>query len=170
LWAASLKAGYETRVSFAAAIGIKHHTLSLVESDRGFLSLANFAAACELVGYSMEEIYFGRRPRHKEPPLSLDAIVALCEELDAAPPERAALKRFLDSPEGALQRITRSYVAAFVQAHLTHRGPKSDGEPAMRAAIQAADNARATADALAAGVRPPSDRYRNKLRPAQKRG
>jgi DNA-binding XRE family transcriptional regulator len=162
LWAASLKAGYEVRTDFARAIGIRHHTLSLVESDRGFLSLANFATACQLVGYTMEEIYFGRNPRRREPALTLDAIVALCEDLDAAPAERAAFKRFLDSPEGALQRVTRAYLTTFVETHktareLNHHSP----EALLRQAVVAADNARAVSDALAAGVKSPSNRYRN---------
>ena len=172
LWAASLAAGYETRTSFARAIGIQHNTLSLVEADRTLLSLENFAIACQLVGYSMEEIFFGRSPRRREPHLSPEGIVVLCEELRAEPAERHAFKRFLDSPEGALQRLTRAYVTAFIQTH--HEARQRNNHPPeawMRQAIIEADNARAIADALAAGVKPPSRRYRNRPqgRPAQKR-
>jgi DNA-binding XRE family transcriptional regulator len=171
LWAASLAAGYETRTSFARAIGIQHNTLSLVESDRTLLSLENFAMACQLVGYSMEEIFFGRAPRRREPHLSAEGIVVLCEELGAEAAERHAFKRFLDSPEGALQRLTRAYVTAFMEAHKSAQESGATPEAALRKAIVAADNARATADALAAGVKPPSRRYRNRPqgRPAQKR-
>jgi len=165
LWAASLKAGYESRSAFARAIGIRNHTLSMVEAGKSLLSLSNFARACQLVGYSMEEIYFGRGPTRREQGMVLDAIVALCEELDAAPEDRAALKRHLDSPEGALQRITRSYVVAFISAHAEARKANTDGA-SLRNAIIAADNARATADAIAAGVSPPSPKYQGRRRSA----
>ena len=163
LWAASLKAGYESRVAFARAIGIKHNTLSLFEAGRSMLSLENFAIACGLVGYSVEEIYFGRQGRRREQGLNHDGIVALCEELEAGPLERAALKRFLDSPEGALQRISRTYVITFIEAHREARESDQPAELAMRQAVMAADTARATADALAAGVKAPSRRYRRRL-------
>lgn len=175
LWAASLAAGYESRVAFARAIGVAHNTLSMFEANKSMLRLENFAIGCGLVGYAMDQIYFGRSGRHREQHLGMDGIVALCEELEAKPPERMALKRFLDTPEGALQRLTRSYIAAFIEAHQAIR-EASNGKPfvaelAVRKAITAADNARATADALAAGVKPPSRRYRRRAqgRAAQKR-
>lgn len=162
LWAASLKAGYESRSAFARAIGIRVHTLSMVEAGKAMLSLTNFATACQLVGYTMEEIYFGHATPRKEPPLGHDDIVALCEELGAEPDERAALKVFLDSPEGALQRVTRAYVTAFVTTHAEARRHKTNGEPIYRVAVIAADNARADADALAAGVHPPLSKYQSR--------
>lgn len=172
LWAASLKAGYESRSAFARAIDVRNHTLSMFEAEKSFLSLENFATACRLVGYSMEEIYFGRQPRRREPALTLDAIVALCEDLDAAPPERFALKKHLDSPEGALQRITRAYVMAFLDTHANARIAKADPEIAMRKAIVTADNARADSDVIASGANPPSAKYKRQrgVPPAQKRG
>lgn len=173
LWAASLAKGYPSRMAFARAIGIRHNALSAFEADRAMLSLANFAKACQLVGYSMEEIYFGRNPRRREPNLSRDEIVLLCEELEATSHERAALKRFLDSPEGALQRMTRAYVVAFIDAHKTAREAGIDPELGLRKAISAGDTARATSDAIAAGVKPPpSSRIGQgrQSRPAQKRG
>jgi DNA-binding XRE family transcriptional regulator len=168
LWAASLKAGYETHASFARAIGIQQNTLYLVEADKTLLSLENFARACQLVGYSMEEIFFGRGPKTKEQSLTRDQIVRLCDELDVSHTERAALARHLESPEGALQRLTRSYVVAFVEVYGRAIRDKTPPELAQRSAIVAADNARADADAIAVGAKP-SSRYKRRG-PAKKRG
>lgn len=159
LWAASIAAGYTTRTSFARAIGIRGNSLDRIDTDRAMPSLDVFSVACQLVGYSMDEIYFGRNPQRKEHRLSPDEIIALLEELNAERPERAALKAHIDGPDGALQRVTRSYVTAFVSTHEEARLKKSrPPEECLQRAMIAADNARATSDAIAAGVKPPSRR------------
>lgn len=163
LWAASLAAGYKSRLAFAAAIGIRHQTLSLIDTDKTTPTLDTFSTACHLVGYSMEEIYFGRKNAGREPNLSNDAIIAALDELEAEAPERAALKAHLDGPDAALQRVTRSYVTAFVNVHAQARLQKNrPPNECLQRAMSAADTARATSDAIAAGVRPPSRRNQHK--------
>lgn len=156
LWSAYLRAGYD-HASFAAALGTRYGTVHGWMTGRAVISFENFKAACELVGYSMDDIAYGYnkpKARSVEPDLSHGAVKTLLDELGADGPQRAALGEHVSSPSGIYQRITRSYVSAFMLSYASAVKAGQKHEAAIVAAVGAAVNARAMADAIARGAKP----------------
>lgn len=72
LWAAYLRAGFN-RASFARAIDMAYHTVDAWDRGAATPDLHHFARAAHVVGYTMDELYFGRGGMHArrlEPPTS----------------------------------------------------------------------------------------------------
>jgi hypothetical protein len=64
LWAAYLRAGY-TRASFSRALGVSYPTVDKWDIDRSIIDTVNLMEASQLVGYTMDELCFGRRTQRK---------------------------------------------------------------------------------------------------------
>lgn len=164
LWAAYLRAGY-TRSTFAAALGESSAEqrpptyATIVRWDKGGSpDLATLARAAQLVGYTLDELFYGhQRPTVKriEDNLTVDAIIALLDELGATSDQALALARWRQSPAGMYAKITRSYVTKFLEAHAAMVGTVPDDELLIIAA-QAGRDARVLAEAIARGVKPVS--------------
>ena len=163
LWAAYLRAGY-TRTTFAAAIGVdrngKPPTYQTVfRWDKGGSpDLHTLARAAQLVGYSMDELYYGhRRPMMKriEDNLTGDQIIALLGELRADDDAASALGEYRVSPAGMFTKITRVYVEKFVEGY-TAIAARTTRREAIAIAAQAGRDARVLAEAMARGVKPVS--------------
>jgi hypothetical protein len=158
LWSAYLRAGYD-HASFAKALGTRYATVHGWVTHGAPISFELFMRACELVGYSLDDIAYGYtkpKARSLEPDLGHGGIKTLADELDASGAQRAALGEHLASPSGVFQRVTRSYVVAFVAAYDAAARTGQKHEAAIAAAVVAAVNARALADAIARGAKPMS--------------
>ena len=138
------------------------------DTERSFPTLELFKRACELVGYTMDELAHGHvrpEPRAAEPDLSDAAVKALLDSLGATDAQRNALGEHAASPAARFQRLSRTYVSTFVASyaaaiqtgvrHLSAIASAATDAANARAATDAA-NARAAADALALGARPVS--------------
>lgn len=167
LWAAYLAAGL-TRRQFAQLLDTNYHTVCRWDMGAAVMSLEMLERASKVVGYSMDELCFGRgdapeapppapqpvqqippvRQREPEVPLSDAKVRALMDKHDVPAATRAAFGTHAVSPEGRYQTFTASYVEAWCAAHA------ETGDPVE--ALRAAVNARATGEAVAAGVAPVS--------------
>jgi transcriptional regulator with XRE-family HTH domain len=152
LWAAYLAAGL-TRREFANKLGTNYHTVNRWDSGVAVISLDMLEKAVVLVRYSMDEICFGRagapsaQRQHApvpEVPLSEADIRALMDAQRVDATTRAAFGEHAVSPVGRFQSFTPAYVEAWCAAYAATRDESQ--------ALQAAANARATTEAVVAGV------------------
>lgn len=165
LWAAYLAAGF-TRRDFAAKLGTNYHTVNRWDAGAATISLDMLERASLLVGFSMDELCFGRRgvgspaepvtavapqrpklagPRQPEAAALTEAEIRALfdtQRVDAA--TRAAFGQHAASPAGRYQTFTSAYVEAWCSAYAYAR----DDQQALMAAV----NARAVTEAAAAGV------------------
>jgi transcriptional regulator with XRE-family HTH domain len=173
LWAAYLAAGL-TRRDFAAKLGTNYHTVNRWDAGAAAISLDMLERASLLVGYSMDELCFGRRGtasaviepvtavapmlptppptrperRAKPKPLTEAEIRALFDAQGVDAATRAAFGEHAASPAGRYQTFTQAYVEAWCAAYAYACDPQQ--------ALQAAVNARAVTEAVSAGVAPVS--------------
>jgi len=161
IWAAYLRAGF-TRRSFAAALDTNYHTINRWDAGAAAMSLDMLERAAPLLGYSMDELCFGRTgapavsapvtavqpiaaaPAQRPEPLTEAEIRALFDAQRVAPAVRAAFGEHAASPAGRYQSFTADYVEAWCAAYAYSRDELQ--------ALQAAANARAVSEAAAAGV------------------
>lgn len=156
IWAAYLQRGYN-RSTFARELGTRVATV--VSWDRGDTTphLAQFARVAELLGYSMDDLMYGRNKpamRSAEPALNREQILELLDHAHASSEVRAALGEHSASPAGTYQRCTRRYVLAFVSTYQAAVNAGNAHDKATELAVIEAVNARANADAAAMGARP----------------
>lgn len=156
LWAAYLAAGY-TRRDFAAKLGTNYHTVNRWDAGAAAISLDMLERASLIVGFTMDELCFGRRaltsapaapPAASEQPLTEAQIRQLfdAQRIDTA--TRAAFGEHAASAAGRYQTFTATYVEAWCAAYAYARNEQQ--------ALSAAVNARAVSEAAAAGVAPVS--------------
>lgn len=155
LWAAYLAAGY-TRREFAAKLGTNYHTVNRWDAGAAAISLDMLERASALVRFSMDELCFGRPSatapttpssgalQRRETALSDADIRALLDAQRVDPSTRAAFGEHAASPAGRYQSFTPAYIEAWCSAYGSTRDEA--------AALQAAVNARAITEAVAAGV------------------
>lgn len=158
LWAAYLRRGYN-RSTFAAALGVRMQTVWQWDTEKSIPTLELFKRACELVGYTMDELAHGHvrsEPRAAEPDLSDAAVKALLDSLGATDAQRNALGEHAASPAARFQRLSRTYVSTFVASYAAAIQVGVRHLNAIATAAIDAANARAAADALALGARPVS--------------
>jgi transcriptional regulator with XRE-family HTH domain len=174
LWAGYLRAGF-TRMSFSRAMGVTYATIDRWDLGESTPDLLLLMKAAVLIKMSLDDLCFGREhPAHNERERTLERtdVIATLDQLEASSEARAAFGRFWRSPEGELQRVTRTYLTTFVRA-LQAQSQRDGRDGAMsrdairRAAIEA-DRARAQADTVSARVKPwataSSDKASNKRR------
>ncbi len=158
LWAGYLSKGY-SRASWAVAMEVSYTAVDQWDLGKVVPRLDKLMRACELLGWSMDELCYGRsapRSGRTEPELSRDAIKALLAELRVTSEQIEALGEYERSPAGQYQRFTRSYVAAFVERYALARAEGLDQQASIAAAKVTAANARANAEAIALGMAPPA--------------
>lgn len=160
IWAAYLAAGY-TRREFATKLGTNYHTVNRWDAGAAAISLDMLIRASTLVGYTLDELCFGRGKQAREasptttatlPPRAARAQAALSETeiralLDAQRVDaftRAAFGEHTASPAGRYQSFTPAYVETWCAVYAHSR----DEQEALRAAV----NARAVTEAVTAGV------------------
>lgn len=168
LWAAYLRAGF-TRRTFAAALGTNYHTVNRWDAGAAAMSLDMLERASPLVGFTMDELCFGRvqpaaaadkrdfaasaavetqvtelRSTRVVEVLSEADIRALFDAQRVDPGTRAAFGEHAASPAGRYQSFTAAYVEAWCSAYAYSRDELQ--------ALQAAANARAVTEAVTAGV------------------
>lgn len=166
LWAAYLAAGYSRR-EFAQKLGTNYHTVNRWDAGAAAISLDMLERASQLVGFSMDELCFGRRapaasvpvtavgplrgsaPRPRPEALTEADIRALFDELNVDPATRAAFGEHAASAAGRYQTFTASYIEAWCSAYAYDAHDE-------QAALQAGVNARAVSEAAAAGAKPVS--------------
>lgn len=157
VWAAYLRQGLD-RGSFAVAMDVRYNLVTYWDTGKHSMSLAHFAKAAAIVGYTMDELMHGHagsaRLRQPEQPLSADAIRALLLELRANTVQITALAEHRGSPAGELQPMTRTYVTRFVSAYQTLIDAGKSPAHAQRLAMIEAVNAREAVAAADAGRKP----------------
>lgn len=149
--AAYLAAGL-TRREFAAALDTNYHTVCRWDAGAAVMSLEMLERAVPLLHYSMDELCFGRAgapaaPKstpQRETIMTEAEIRALFDRQRVDPATRAAFGEHAASPAGRYQSFTPAYVEAWAGAYASTHDEV--------AALQAAVNARATTEAVAAGV------------------
>ncbi|HEY2735951.1 MAG TPA: hypothetical protein VGI70_18265 [Polyangiales bacterium] len=156
LWAAYRRAGY-TRASFAAALGIRRYA-TVLAWDRGALpDIATIMRACDLVGYTVEDLWYGldeRKVPTIEHSMSDGEIIALLDQLRATDEQARALGEWRATPAGRYARCTRSFVAGWLAAYATAREAGQPHVEAITAAANHARDQRTLHAALSKGVRP----------------
>ena len=149
VWAAYLAAGM-TRREFAQKLDTNYHTVNRWDAGAAVMSLEMLERAATLLGYSMDELSFGRKGapaphiQHTDAPLSEPEIRALMDRMRADPATRAAFGEHAVSPSGRYQSFTGSYVEAWCSAYAATQDSTQ--------ALQAATNARAVTEAVSTGV------------------
>lgn len=167
VWAAYLRAGF-TRRTFASTIGTNYHTVNRWDAGAAAMSLDMLERATPLLGFTMDELCFGRpQPiaadnRSFAASAAVDTQVAelrsarVMEVLSEAdirvlfdaqrvdPEVRAAFGEHAASPAGRYQSFTAAYVEAWCAAYAQSRDDVQ--------ALHAAANARAVTEAVAASV------------------
>lgn len=149
VWAAYLARGM-TRREFAQKIGTNYHTVNRWDAGAAVMSLEMLERCVPLLGYSMDELSFGRkgapaRIQHTEAPLSEAQIRRLLDQLDIDPVTRAAFGEHAVSPAGRYQTFTGAYVEGWCS---TYAATSDEVQ-----ALQAATNTRAIAEVVSAGGR-----------------
>lgn len=166
LWAASVRAGYESRLSFAKAVGIS--STAIDRWDRSEVTaiipdLEPFFRACELVGYYPDEIWRGRKRedyRGREYKGRITSAVeledVLAEFVDTGIASQSAAVAFGKhrAAEGAAEVITRAYVQAFVERFDAALDEGKEPAIASDEAFEAARNARALDKGFDMGLLP----------------
>lgn len=168
IWAAYLKAGLSRR-EFADRLGTNYHTVNRWDAGAAVMSLEMLERAVPLLGYTMDELCFGRRgapqPSAAPAPVAQPAAAALTDAdiralldlLRVDPSTRAAFGEHTASPAGRYQTLTPAYVETWCAAYAA----TGDATEALQAAV----NARAVTEAVKAGVRSvTSDTLRAALR------
>lgn len=95
VWAAYLLRGY-TRRSFARAIGTNYHTVNRWDAGAATISLEMLERASELLGFTMDELCFGRRSQplrsasFAAEPVNVSAPSGALELAPPAPPAPSA--------------------------------------------------------------------------------
>lgn len=155
VWAAYLQRKY-TRKSFAEAM---ETTYAVVHGwDHGSpgraMSLGKLQRASRLLGYTMDELCFGKQALigRAEPVLDAAGIREALSEVNADIPTRAAFADHL-TKEGKFQEITRTYVHLWVSIHRQLRERGVSPEVAAAAALIEAVQGQAIAAAVA-GTQP----------------
>lgn len=169
VWAAYLRAGF-TRRTFAAALGTNYHTVNRWDAGAAAMSLDMLERAVPLLGFTMDELCFGRlqpaaadEPRSFAVSAAVDTQVAelraegrraevlsegdirvLFDHQRIDPGVRAAFGEHAASPAGRYQSFTAAYVEAWCAAYAQSRSELQ--------ALQAAANARAVTEVVTAGV------------------
>lgn len=109
LWAAYLRAGF-TRRTIAAALGTNYHTVNRWDAGAAAMSLEMLERASPLVGYSMDELCFGRSDSAPPPP-----------------PHKTVAVSAASKPSLASKR-PRAEIAAAYAAHARHESPLTEAE------------------------------------------
>lgn len=176
---AAMLAGGHTISTLARALGMRWQTVSDWFSG-SVPSLEAFARACELLGYSMIDIFYGYERPGSARVLTQDEIKRLLRELGTGPELRAAFARHQDSPEGRYQDYSRAYITTWLTSFATALRLGNPQARALELANSEALRVHALADAVSAGVRfvdtsdlaaalsepPPAAPVRRKRRPS----
>lgn len=164
LWAAYLRRGL-TRAEFQKELAIGYGQIMEWEKGKSLPSLEVFMRAARIVGYSAEELFFGRAgneagvtPIRKrggvERRLTNDAIRTLLVEIQASGEQRAAFGVHQESAEGKWQEFTRTYVVTWIGAYAAAKNSGKDDEAAHAAALKEAVTAIGAGDAIARQAKP----------------
>lgn len=150
VWAAYLQRGY-TRKTFAAAMETTYavvHGWDHGAQSRG-ISLKKLQRASQLLGYSMDELCFGKQTAiGGEPVLTAREIVALVNSLRCDDDTRQAFKEHLQA-EGRYQEPTKIYVHVWISVYRQTRVRGGTKEQASAAALIEAVSAQAMAEVVA---------------------
>lgn len=170
VWGAYLRAGF-SRAQWGRALGIKRYQ-TLIELDKAERpwELNALAAAAQLVGYSLDQLYYGHAGRvnghaTRSAALNADGIVTALNELGADDVQREALAEYKLSRAGMYASVTREFVEVFIA---TFTACTRRGMSRANALIEAASNgrnARMLGGTVAAGGRPVSARQLEALGP-----
>lgn len=160
LWAARIKSG-RTRRDMARELELSYGAYDAWEMGTAVPKLLQFAKACEILGYTIDEMMYGHRatdgkrvPIDKpriEPDLADSSIKLLFEEHQITPAQRAAFGEFAKSPAGFYQRFTKTFVLQFVNTYATEVDSKTSHSRALEIAMQKAVQASALAETTAVG-------------------
>ncbi len=163
LWAAYLRCGH-TRASFARVMDVGYNLVQAWDAGRSGISLAHLLQAAEIVGYTLDELCFGKEGsavlREREVrSLDADGLRLLLDDLQATGDQCAALGELRASPAGSTQRYTPVFVRAFLETftawvqdkRLAGLDPAVRRQQAIAYGLGAAVNAQARAEAIAAG-------------------
>lgn len=149
VWAAYLARGM-TRRQFAQTLGTNYHTVNRWDAGAAVMSLEMLERAAPLLGYSMDELCFGKqgtpapRVRHTTAALAESEIRMLLDHLRADAVTRAAFGEHVASPAGRYQAFTGAYVETWCGIYAATRDETQ--------ALQGATNARASTEVVAAGL------------------
>lgn len=152
--AAMRKAGLN-KTMLSQKTGIAWSTIHAWDKGKYQPELENLRKVAPFVGYSEDELMFGRRG----PGASLRVLDErdrrdVLREIEASPDERAAWAEHEDSAEGRYQDVTRIYVVAFVKRYRAARAKGTPRDKATAAGWKAAVNAVAEELATSEGREP----------------
>lgn len=165
IWAAYLAAGY-TRREFASKLGTNYHTVNRWDSGAATISLDMLERASMLVGYSLDELCFGRKGRPvengaAEAPQAPQRSAQPQRDAAVAPPPASREAPYRESPltEAEIralfdaQRVDSATRAAFGQHAASPAGKyQSFTASYVEAWCSAYAQARNEIDAMQAGV------------------
>jgi DNA-binding XRE family transcriptional regulator len=155
IWAAYLQRGYN-RKTWAESLHTSYSAVDAIDTGKVTPKLAMLMKMAKLVGYSLDELVFGRDvpPRLSGAELSDAQVRALLLDIGTGTEAADALGQHVASPSGRFMPLTRAYVSAFALAFEAARAEELDPRASIDAAKRAAINAQANAEAVAQRLHP----------------